>query len=740
MKKILCLVISVLMLLTFLPVSAQEAVEENILLSADNFTMPAFASDVSAGNVINGGTATGNLFKNSVKINGGALLYATANVYLAEAGEYSVWVLSANERDDTSYYATIGFDSEELKSLTGHKTHKWEQTAWTLTKGWHEIKIGMPSTWKAVLVNAVYITNTRYEPNVDTDDDLKAYHDVTKPVFSGKIETSFTANDGVTATFPAATDNGTVYYEYTAGGTTEVIDNIEQPVNVLGVSGDTIITLKAMDKWGNTAKIRTEVNVPRTKFMLTYHNFKMPNCSSWVQASADNPSLGEGTPWLTAERKYIKMNETNVHGYAEAKIYIEAEGDYVIWLLYGAQGENMSRYPQAGFDGNFNQTQYRAKLNDLGWDKNDTWHLTEGWHTLQLGLGVSGWNPTYVNAAYITADLTENVTLENDNALLAANVENSVLYNGESWGVSGLLKEGLAVEEGSVNITPVVCGTTKADATVTINGENANFGEAENINLNYGFNELTFNVSASTTDAGGDAFSYGFPVISTAKIVNHIDAVHDNKMESTETGFNGENIVYINSGSAKFYANGISGKKDVYVYAASVKDTDAATAASVTVESKNGSETGTKISNKGTAGWVKIGTFNFSGKTDNSEYVEITAETGKNTYIDSVKFASADEFFFASQSFETLNDAEFAKIKLYKQTETDVSPVALLAQYDSETNSLLNVVITDMPMTQKGIYNIKTNEITTADGTYVKLLIWDNLTNVKPLTTAAVSE
>lgn len=740
MKKILCLVISVLMLLTVLPVSAQETTEENILLSADNFKMPAFASGVSAGNINNGGTATDNLFPNSVKINGAVMLYATANVYLAEAGEYSVWVLSANERDDTSYYATIGFDSENLKSLTGHKTHIWEETTWNLTAGWHEIRIGMPATWKPVLVNAVYITNTSYEPNVDTDDELKAYHDVTKPVFSGKIETSFTANGGVTATFPAATDNGTVYYEYTAGGTTKAIDDIEQPVNVLGVSGDTIITLKAMDKWGNTAEVSTEVSVPRTKFMLTYHNFKMPNCSNWVQASTDSPALGTGTPWLTAERKYIKMNETNAYGCAEAKVYIEAEGDYVIWLLYGAQGTDANRYPKAGFDGAFNQTQYSAKLGDLGWEKNDKWHLTEGWHTLQLGLGVSGWNTTYVNAAYITADLTEEVTLTNDNALLAANVENSVLYNGESWGVSGLKKEGLAVEEGSVNITPIVCGTTAASATVTINDENANFGEAENINLNYGFNELTFNVSASTADAGGEAFSYSFPVISTAKIVNHTDAAHDNKIESTETGFNGENIVYINSGSAKFYANGINGTKDVYVYAASVEDTDAATEASVTVASKNGSEDGTTISNKGTAGWVKIGTFNFSGKTDNSEYVEITAEEGKNTYIDSVKFASCDEIFFAPQNFETLNNAKYAKIKLYKQTETEASPVALLAKYDSETNSLLDVVITDMPMTQKGIYNIKTNEITTADGTYVKLLIWDNLTNVKPLTTAAVSE
>ncbi len=749
MKKIISLLTAVLMFALLIPsAGAEESVAsyERILLSGENFDVPSYAG---GGYTINEGTASNNLFKKTIKINGGDINnYSIAEVYIATGGTYNLWVLHGNAVLETTTNfsdrkATVQVDDLDKVTLTAQTGHAWEKTTWTLGAGWHTLKIGMSVAWAPAHVNALYLTNdAEYVPDKDNQNMLRVYADATAPSFAADAEVAVSYEGGaVNLTFPAATDkNGVVAYKYSVNGGEDIsVLDISAPVVLSGLAGKTALTLKAYDKYGNCAEKSFSISVPKTKWMLTYHNFTLPDIAQCMITNENSNALAN---YLTTEHKHLKLNNAQATDVAETLIYVEVEGDYAIWLLSGSVSNDSNRFPKAGFDGGFN----KDKCNEtyaLSWKKcggasegSTSWHLTKGWHSLQLGLGTAGYNPTNFNAVYITSDLAEQVTFDNDKTLLSSYMENSVLYNGKKYGTTGLELEGVVVEDDSINLAPVKGGTTAADATVTVNGTSAAWEEEFMVNLQKGVN--TVNISSSDSKV-----KCSIPVVSLGSVVHHTAAaITGSTAESAFAGADGTSkAVYISGSgsSAKFYADGISGKADVYVYAiGAAADSSAADSVNVKLKDVSGETNGTAFSNNTAAsGWVKIGSCRFSGKDDRSEYVEIAGQDGKNVYFDSVKFVYTNEYIFSNVDFISDNGNVKAVFSCYKQSENSAEPAVVLAQYDSETDALIGAEKETVLFDGKGISQITTaKSVAARENSYYKLFIWDSLDSLKPLAKA----
>ncbi len=412
MRKIISMALALLMILSFAAVPSfaeDSAATEKILLNGANFEVPQYPG-VNGGYVDNGGSAENNLFDKSIRITSAAC--STAKIYIASEGTYNIWVLSANEGDFTDRYATVGVDDSEMQSLTPHKNHKWEKTEWTLAKGWHEIKLGIPTAWKNVLVNAVYITNdTDFALTTDDNDNIKAYADNAAPVFAddADIITSFSGKV-CSVTFPAA--DGACVYEYSLGTASGTIEDITQPISVSDIADGETATLTAYDKCGNktvkTFKITVPSDIPGSeKMLLNGANFEIPEYPG-VGGYVGNGGSAENNLFDKSIRITSSANST-------AKIYIANEGTYNIWVLSGNENGAADRYATVGVDNEAMRSLTPHKNHK--WEKTE-WTLAKGWHEIKLGI-IAAWKNTLINAVYITNDTDFALTTDNDDALIA---------------------------------------------------------------------------------------------------------------------------------------------------------------------------------------------------------------------------------------------------------------------------------------------------------------------------------
>jgi len=415
MKKIISMMVAMLMVIALLPTLTMASTVENILLSHENFDVPAYTN---GGHINDPWDAQNELFATSFYINqNGDVNYSTAKVYIEQAGTYNLWILSGYAAGTDARCAKVGFDDQGMQNATPHKDHAWDKTEWTLTAGWHDLKVGIVASWNPVYVNALYITNNLTStPDVTTDNELLVYTDTTAPVFGEGDITAELEGSNCMVTFPEATDgdNTALYYEYTLNGSTVAIANIAEKVNVGTVMADTTIALTVYDKFGNKAEKTFDLAAPQLpeaeRILLSGENFTVPAYTNG--GYIDNG----GTALNTLFAKSMKIAADGNVKHATARVYIEEEGSYNLWVLSANEVEGLTdRYAKVGFDSEAMQTVNPHK--DHEWDKTE-WNLTAGWHDLKVGI-CDAWKNTLVNALYITNDLTYVPDTTTDDVLLA---------------------------------------------------------------------------------------------------------------------------------------------------------------------------------------------------------------------------------------------------------------------------------------------------------------------------------
>ena len=391
--------------------SARAEDAEKMLLNGGNFDIPSYTN---GGYITNGGSALNNIFEKSIKItNNGNSVFSTARIYIENDGTYNIWVLSGNENGVADRFATVGVDDGAMQSLTPHRNHEWDRTEWNLSSGWHEIKLGICGAWKNTLINAVYITNDKdFTPSTGSDDSLLEFSDNDAPVIAdGDADVRFDG-ENCFVKFPEAAGEDKIYYEYVINGAAHPIESIAEEVGIGAVFGETTVTLRASDKFGNSDERSFTVKAPELVlssdgFLLTYKNFTVPNFQSGGLVSAGSGSIAD---------KSIKVNGEDTSLGAEARFYAAEDGDYALWLLSG-NGDNIpERHAAAYIDGErdlsaFNATTVLTWNKGLAADGSGAWHLKKGWHTVKLALS-GAWLPYLANAVYITNDLGFEVTPE----------------------------------------------------------------------------------------------------------------------------------------------------------------------------------------------------------------------------------------------------------------------------------------------------------------------------------------
>ena len=119
----------------------------------------------------------------------------------------------------------------------------------------------------------------------------------------------------------------------------------------------------------------------------------------------------------------------------------------------------------------------------------------------------------------------------------------------------------------------------------------------------------------------------------------------------------------------------------------------------------------------------------FTMNTD--EYVEIKANGTATVYVDSVKFKKADDFVLSSAHKVEDNGTVKFVYEFYKQSKSNVKPVAIIAGYSGD--SLDTVSFVETVANDAGIYTFTTNPLTVASGITYRGYIWESFANCKPL-------
>ncbi len=696
---------------------------EKMLLNGANFEVPEYQL---GGYIPNGGSALNNIFANSIKItSNGNSVYSTAKFYIANEGAYNIWVLSGNENGAEDRYAKVGVDDGEMKNLTPHKNHEWEKTEWTLTKGWHEIKLGIPATWKNVLINAVYITNDAgFALTTDNDDALKAYSDNDAPVFAEGAEAKVTLENGKCyVAFPPANDKSMVIYSCANGDDVTDIEDITKPVCMNGITENTAVTLTAADKFGNKTEKVFTLSAPRTKWLLAWNNFY-------------KPSFGDSEKWeynaaSSLAGKSILINTVAAHrsesnaARAKAMFYAENDGEYTLWVLSKTTKVNDGRVPQIYVDGTADDTVFNDTT-DFSWGKSGkTLSLSKGWHSVEVGLRTE-YKPFCFEAVYITSDASETVTADNDDFLLRHYGGSSVNINGDVRFTKSLEKTGFVSEDDSLVITPLPAASTAESAAVTLNGAQAAWNEPFEVSLGNVINT----VSAVSSDS---TVNYSFKAFCVGAVINRMDekATVTGGIESAYAGADGTNAVYLEAdGTARFSAENRRGRQEVWVYAiGAAEDSLAAASANVKIVCADGEKTASYSNSAAQSSWVKLGEFNFSGTA--GEYIEISGAEGANVYVDSVKFRCIDEYILSSKTAEQ-NDGKIRFVyEYYKQSDAEKSLAAIIASYSG--NAMKNMSVSAQTHNEAGVYSVSTNALEAEDGCEYKGFIWDSIGKLMPV-------
>lgn len=358
--------------------------------------------------------------------------------------------------------------------------------------------------------------------------------------------------------------------------------------------------------------------------------------------------------------------------------------------------------------------------------------------TVDWQTGNSGWVDLGV---YTFSDADDGVEIINDkgqgvlfddvNFLPVVNGLSGITIDGVSYAENELNDISLVVSDSVVNINPEVVGTT---ANVTINGEIALVNNNNAVALNGGINEITIGV---------DGKEYVIYVVSTGDVSAYYDSnvvVDASIQNSAFVGADGVTpAVYISaaSESVKFLANGVKGEKDVWVYqVAATGDADAVAEGVIKVATDGEvSKAPVKLNNTvAESGWVKLGTYTFTGQSDDSEYVEICGTAGKNVYVDSVKLCAPADEKYLSASLTLTNGKKVPTVKVYTPQAGDFE--VIIASYNGDMTLAGLKKSAKITATGAGIYDVPVEALPALTGASYKAFAWDGVGTLTPLVNA----
>lgn len=718
MKKFIAVITAMLMVLSLVPAAMAENettdTAEHFMLTYQNFKWSADSSVA-----LQDDSVTLKGVDKKILISGGKNNnYVTAKVYSEKDCTCYVSALlqyTANNRYPEAYVNDTEIANELTWNTTGYSDWFQLKNA-TLKKGWNEIKFGMKANWDNYYLRAVYITTEdNDEISLDTDETkLALYGDVTAPVFASDAKVTTAQSVGsFKVKFPQATDAHTVHYSYTVDGTETAIADITKPVDFSSYSGEKSVTLTAADAWGNKADKTFTVTVPElyTRILLNRTNFA-------------DVAINDG--WNTSflynkNAFYVKYDYSDKNWYLpSAMFYIDTAGTYNIHILKWINSTITERVPIAIIDGDEENKITYTHEKDAKWEAKE-YTLAKGWHKLQFTVSAQD-KPYSINAVYITNDLTEKITIDNDDSLTTY-LSGGVGINGAVYDAKGLAKAGVEADCGYINLTPIKALAAADGATATVNGNDAEWGTARKLSLS----ELENNVNIVSSDKSQDA---AFTVINLGTEYTTDSATLSNQAESAYKGADGKRPAYSlgENGSATWSISGVSGKRDVWVYQIGAGENGCN---SSPAEIKAGGTTHTATFNNSgeTSQWIKLGTYTFNG---DDEYVKISGSESGTVYVDSIKLTYADELIPVSTAVTTEDGSVAFEYKYYKQTDAAQSIAAAAAAYNGD-GKLTDFTLNTTPAV-KGMNIFKTNGLT--GGTAYKGFIFNSAAALAPLAAA----
>lgn len=720
MKKFISIVIAMLMALSIVPAAMASETDttdtaERFMLTYQNFELPDTSWAVDEGKLL------GTDYKSINPQGKDASKRATARIYAEKAGTYSVWVLWKNGQKGENRVPAVYVNEAKIE-----KDGSWsdvQNTAWekvntvSLNKGWNTVSVGMVEQYKPYFLNGMYITSdTTEEVTANQNNTLLAkYGDITAPVIASNAAVTTEQSVGqFQVTFPQATDANTLHYSYTVDGTEKEIDDITKPVDFSSYSGEKSVTLTAADAWGNKAEKTFTVSVPElyTRILLNRTNFEG---ATLKESDGNSASL--------YAKLGFKVNSVSSQPNVEptATFYVDEPGDYNIWIHSFSKDSssdgNVSRIPIAKIDGKDEGKLEYSYKGEINWEAKKC-TLTKGWHTLQFVLKAN-WKAYSIYAVYITNDLTETVTKDNANTLKTY-LSGGVGINGAVYDAKGLAKAGVESDCGYINLTPIKPLEAGESATVTVNSTSETWDTAFKVDLN----SLENTVTIDTSDDSGDA---EFAVINLGTEYTTTAASLSGQTESAFPGADGKRKAYslTAEGSATWSISGVSGKRDVWVYQIGAGEGACANSAAE-IKASGATDTKTFDNSGSTSGWVKLGTYTFSGTGEES--VTVKGSTAGTVYVDSIKLTYADELIpVSSKAVEKDGNVAF-EYKYYNRTDTSKSVTIAAAAYSGD--ALADVTL-NQESAVRGMNVFQTKALT--GGTEYKGFVFDSVSTLVPL-------
>ncbi len=415
-NKILSALLAAVLAFSTIPAYAGangEAADKHFMLTYQNFELNGSSVTTEDDTTTLTGVDKKILIKGAKTSN-----FVTASIYSDKECTCSVWALlqyTAAARFPEAYVNDTEITTEFAWNTTGYSDWFKLENA-SLKKGWNEIKFAMQADWNNYYLRAVYIT-TEDGDAIDLSSDeakLAQYGDSVAPVISDEdAEKSFSENT-LHMKFPAATDNsGTVYYKYSVNNVTKNIEDISSFVEIGEIYGDTEVSFTALDAHGNKAEKTFSVSAPKFElnsdgFLFTYKNFAA--VPTYAGGGLVDKADGNWTDDAKTADKSIKLAGGDTSLFVTANFYVEKEDDYALWILSATYGANKAERHVAAYIDSTADTSSFNTTNALSWNKgagaddSGKYHLTEGWHTLKVGLS-GAWYTSILNAAYITNDL-----------------------------------------------------------------------------------------------------------------------------------------------------------------------------------------------------------------------------------------------------------------------------------------------------------------------------------------------
>ena len=358
---------------------------------------------------------------------------------------------------------------------------------------------------------------------------------------------------------------------------------------------------------------------------------------------------------------------------------------------------------------------------------------------------------TGMNFRIDAASFTEVNVDGNDSTLQRIMFDNINLYGDEADGYNHRCYD-------MKQTLDIIAVANNNDAVVKINGEVIE-GFDYTMPLKAGINVVNVSVSV-----GENTTNYVLTIVNPVIINEDDDEVEIAgpwQTSGTVKGYNESNSMYcgdspeVKTITYPINAKGqktVFGKTEVWVYkvvhAPDIDTGMADPAITYNIKEGNAIKTATVNGAEGTSGWVKLGTYNFEGRTDGSEYVELYREpmNAKRTRADAVKFVSVADL--AIDYYGLLNNGSpqsyvsggslTGNLKFYNVSQISGTVTLILAKYNKYTGRLVETVISEtVDLNASEITEAETPAIVLAHGDEelynFRLFAFDDLINIKPI-------